>query len=57
MKQVQDDDVKIVQLVMTFMDHTLLWYMKYQNTIPTRQTRTLAEVREALLKEFHNLMS
>jgi hypothetical protein len=51
-KNVQDDDVKIVQLEMTFRDHALLWYMKYHNTTPVGQTRTLAEVRQALLKEF-----
>jgi hypothetical protein len=51
-KNVQDDDVNIVQLEMTFRDRALLWYMKYQTTTPVGQTRTLAEVRQALLKEF-----
>jgi hypothetical protein len=51
-KNVQDDDAKIVQLEMTFRDHALLWYMKYQTTTPAGQTRTLADVRQALLKEF-----
>jgi hypothetical protein len=32
--------------------HALLWYMKYQNTTPMGQTRTLEDVRQALLKEF-----
>jgi hypothetical protein len=41
----------------TFRDCTLLWYMKYQNTMHAGQTRTLEEVRQALLKEFHKPMS
>jgi hypothetical protein len=44
--------VKIAQLAMTFRDCALLWYMKYQTTTPVGQTRTLADVRQALLKEF-----
>jgi hypothetical protein len=44
--------VNIVQLEMTFRDHALLWYMKYQIMTLAGQTRTLAEVRKDLLKEF-----
>jgi hypothetical protein len=50
-KNIQDDDAKIAQLEMTFKDHTLLWYMKYHTTTPMGQTRTLVDVRQALLKE------
>jgi hypothetical protein len=56
-KKVQDDDMKIVQLVTTFRDHVLLWYMKYQSTAPVGQARTLADIRQALLKEFQKLKS
>jgi uncharacterized protein len=51
-KNVQDDDAKIAQLEMTFKDHTLLWYMKYQSIAPMGQARTLVDIRQALLKEF-----
>jgi hypothetical protein len=37
---------------MTFKDHLLLWYVKYYTTTPAGQTRTLEDVRRALLKEF-----
>jgi hypothetical protein len=53
MKYVYDhNDVQIAQLEMTFKDHALLWYMKYHNTTPVGQMRTLAEVRPDLLKLF-----
>jgi hypothetical protein len=38
---------------MKFIDHALLRYLKYQTTTPTGQTRTLTDVRQALLKEFY----
>jgi hypothetical protein len=37
---------------MMFIGLALLWHMKYQTTTPTGQSRTLAEIRQALLKEF-----
>lgn len=51
-KNVQDDAVKIAQLETTVRERALVWFMKYHNTTPARQTRTLAEVKQALLKEF-----
>jgi hypothetical protein len=51
-KNVQDEAVNIAQLETTFRGHTLVWYMKLQSTTPTGQARTLAEIRQALLKEF-----
>jgi hypothetical protein len=56
-KNVQDEAMKIVQLAMMFRGHALLWYMKYQTTTPTGQSRTLAEIGQALLKEFWKLKS
>jgi hypothetical protein len=47
-KQVQDDNVKLVQLATTFRERALTWYMKYT----TGHNRTLAEVRTAMIKEF-----
>ena len=47
-KQIQDDNVKLVQLATTLRDRALTWYMKYT----TMQNRTLAQVRNAMIKEF-----
>ena len=47
-KKVQDNDVKMVQLTTTFRDRALNWFMKYSNG----QTRTLAQVRNALITKF-----
>jgi hypothetical protein len=44
-----------MQFVMTFRDHSLLWYMKYQATTPAKQDKTLVDIRKALLKEFQKL--
>jgi hypothetical protein len=52
MKNVQDEDVKIAQLETTFRGHALVWYMKLQSTTPTGKVKTLAKIRQALLKEF-----
>jgi hypothetical protein len=51
-KNIQDDDVNIAELVRNFIDRALLWYMKYHNTMLAGQTKTLAKVRQYLLKEF-----
>jgi hypothetical protein len=40
---------------MTFKGFALLWYMKYETTTPSRKSRTLAEIGQALLKEFKKL--
>jgi hypothetical protein len=32
----------------------IVWYMKLQSITPTRHAKTLAEIRQALLKEFKN---
>ena len=47
-KQIQDDDIKLVQLATTFRDRALTWYMKYT----AGHNRTLAQVRTAMIKEF-----
>jgi hypothetical protein len=57
MKKVQDDDVNITQLETTFRECALVRYMNYRSTIPTGQTRTLAYIKLALLKEFQKLKS
>jgi hypothetical protein len=51
-KNVQDEATNIVQLETMFRGRALVWYMKLQSTTPTGQARTLAEIRQALLKEF-----
>jgi hypothetical protein len=40
-----------------FRGHALLWYKKYQTTTPTRQSRTLADIGQTLLKEIQKLKS
>ena len=47
-KQVIDDDIKMAQLTTTFRDRALNQFMKYSNG----QSRTLAQVRDALISEF-----
>ena len=47
-KGLQDDNIKLVQLVTTLREQALTWYMKYTSTIP----RTLVQVRTAMIKEF-----
>jgi len=51
-KQIQDQNAQIAQLATTFRDRSLVWYMKFQTTIPTGHTRTLAEIKTALILEF-----
>ena len=47
-KQIQDDNTKLVQLATTLRERDLTWDMKYTST----QNRTLVEVRTAMIKEF-----
>lgn len=52
-KQVIDNDIKMVQLRTTLRNRALNWFMKYYNG----QNRTLAEVSIALINEFKKLKS
>jgi hypothetical protein len=52
-KNVQDEAVKIAKLVRTFRVRALVWYMKIQCITPIGHGKTLAEIRQALLKEFN----
>jgi len=36
----------------TFKVHALVWYMNLQSTTPIGEVGTLAEIRQAFLKEF-----
>ena len=47
-KQIQDDNIKLVQLATTLRERALTWYIKY--TIA--QPRTLVQVRTTMIKEF-----
>ena len=47
-KQINDDNVKLVQLATTLRERALTWYMKYTSA----QNRTPVEVRTAMIKEF-----
>jgi hypothetical protein len=41
-KNIEDEAVKIAQLVKTFRGRALVWYMKLHSTTPTGHARTLA---------------
>ena len=45
-KQIQDNNVKLVQLATTLRERALTWYMKYT----AAHNRTLVEVRTAMIK-------
>ena len=47
-KQVQDDAIKMAQLITIFKDRVLTWSMKYSS----RKARILAHVRDTLISEF-----
>jgi hypothetical protein len=40
-----------------FRGRALVWYMKLHGITPTRESRTLAEIKKALLKEFKKMKS
>ena len=48
-KQVQNDDIKRVQLTTTFRDRALTWFMKFSTN--TQQPKTIKEIKDEL-KEF-----
>ena len=56
-KNIQDEATNISQLEIEFRQRALLWYIKYQSTIPIGQTRTLENIRKALLNEFQKSKS
>ena len=47
-KGIQDDNIKLLQLVTILRERALTWYMKYTSALP----RTLIQVRTAMIKEF-----
>ena len=47
-KEINDDNSKLVQLVTTLREQALTWYMKYTSAVP----RTLVQVRTTMIKEF-----
>ena len=49
-KQVQNDDIKRVQLTTTFRDRALTWFMKFSAS--AQQPRTIQEIKDELKKEF-----
>ncbi len=52
-KQINDNNVKLVQLATTLRERALTWYMKFSSA----QNKTLVEVRTAMIKEFKKLKS
>jgi hypothetical protein len=55
MKRVIYEASKITQLDTTFRDIDLTWYMKYKDTTPMRQVRSLIEIKRDLLRKFQKL--
>ena len=49
-KQVQNNDIKKVQLTATFRDRVLTWFMKFSTS--TQQPKTIQEIKDELKKEF-----
>ena len=49
-KQVQNDDIKNVQLTTTFRDRALTWFMKFSTS--TQQPKTMKKIKDELKKEF-----
>lgn len=51
-KQVHDQNAQIMQLVTTFRDRALVWYMKFHTMTLTGAMRSLEEIKNALIVEF-----
>jgi len=51
-KRVIDGVAKIMQLETTLRDRALTWYMKYNATMPVGQGRSLAKIKQYLLRDF-----
>ena len=51
-KKLLDEDIKKVQLEITFRGHALDWYMKFMQFPTQNLMNTLSEIRTRLIKEF-----
>jgi hypothetical protein len=51
-KRVTNDTTRITQLEIMFRDRALMWYMKYKSTSPIGQMRSLAKIKQDLLRDF-----
>ena len=49
-KKITDPDVRATQLITSFQDRDLTWFMKFSST----QSPTLDEIKAAITKEFIN---
>jgi hypothetical protein len=56
-KQITDEDTKVAQLVITFRDCVVYWYMGLIVKIPQGAPTTIADVKKALINEFHRASS
>jgi hypothetical protein len=54
-KRIKYEVMKIVRLETTFRDRALTWYMKYNATALIGQARSLAKIKQNLLREFQKL--
>jgi hypothetical protein len=51
-KKIIDQDIKVAQLVITFRDRALDWYMALAGNNPVGEPTTIAEVKRQLINEF-----
>ena len=49
-KNIMDQDIRRVQLVTSFRDRDLAWFMKFSST----QNHVLADIKTTMIKEFKN---
>jgi hypothetical protein len=52
-KQITDEETKLVQLAITLRDHTLDWYMSLETNSPLGRTKTIEDIKKLLINEFH----
>ena len=52
LKQIMDEDTKLVQLVITPRDYTLDWYTSLETNSATGMMRTLVDIKNLLINEF-----
>jgi hypothetical protein len=54
-KQINNEDTKLAQLVITLRDHALDWHMSIDTNSAPRMTRTLVDIKKLLINEFQKL--
>jgi hypothetical protein len=52
-KQIIDEENRLVQLAISLRDRALYWYMSLATNNPPGTTRTIGDVKNLLINEFH----